>query len=234
MEYTQASAGGRRYPSYGTGNANNTWYPCTIVDSDGKEIPWVDRDNKPVMTVPERNLPVEGQRLWMPLGMGKKPPYVSRGPLMIDDLEERIMNGEFKLPFFADMTEMPGYERRAIFGLMVGNEGKTAIPVLKTLRDAGFNPEEDMLMVNVLHPKYAGANNEPYRDVKLPGVNGPNMRDTSFSGYGGIVVDWICVPLSRDCTRPAVRSPAWAGRRLLPLRADIRAVPPPPGPRASG
>lgn len=100
------------------------------------------------------------------------------------------MNGEFKLPFFADMTEMPDYERRAIFGLMVGNEGKTAVPILKTLRDAGFNPEEDMLMVNVLHPKYAGTVYHPWWDVKMPGINGPNMHDTAFSGYGGLVVDW--------------------------------------------
>jgi succinate dehydrogenase/fumarate reductase flavoprotein subunit len=119
-----------------------------------------------------------------------KSPYETAGPLMTPDLEERIMNGEFKLPFFADMTQMPDYERRAIFGLMVGNEGKTKVPILKTLRDAGFDPEEDLLMVNVLHPKYAGANEEPFWDVKLPGINGPNMRDTAFGGYGGLVVDW--------------------------------------------
>jgi succinate dehydrogenase/fumarate reductase flavoprotein subunit len=190
MEYSQASSGGRRYPSYGTGNANNTWFPCTIVDSNGKEIPWVDRDNKPVKTVPERNLPVDGQRLWLPLGIGMKSPYETCGPLMVSDLEERIMKGEYKLPFYADMTDMPDYERRAIFGLMVGNEGKTAVPILKTLRDAGFNPEVDMLMVNVLHPKYAGANEEPFWDVKLTGINGPNMRDTAFGGYGGLVVNW--------------------------------------------
>jgi succinate dehydrogenase/fumarate reductase flavoprotein subunit len=190
MEYSQASSGGRRYPSYGTGNANNTWFPATIVDANGKEIPWVDRDDRPITTVPERNLPVEGQKLWMPLGIGMTSPYETCGPLMVRDLRERIMSGEFKLPFYADMTQMPDYERRAIFGLMVGNEGKTAVPIYKTLKDAGFDPAEDMLMVNVLHPQYAGANEEPFWDVKLPGVNGPNMRDTAFGGYGGLVCDW--------------------------------------------
>ena len=34
------------YPTYGTGNAHNTWYACTIVDANGKEIPWVDKDGK--------------------------------------------------------------------------------------------------------------------------------------------------------------------------------------------
>ena len=185
MEYTTPTSGGRRYPSYGTGNANNTWFPCTIVDSEGKEIPWVNRDGTVLKTVAERSLPADGQDIWLH-GFG----YETAGPTMTPDLEERIMKGEFKLPFFADMTEMPDYERRAIFGLMVGNEGKTAIPVLKTLRDAGFNPEEDMLMANVLHPKFAGTIYHPWWDVKMAGVNGYNTRDTAFSGYGGIVVDW--------------------------------------------
>lgn len=65
MEYTMPSSGGRRYPSYGTGNANNTWFPCTIVDSDGKEIPWVNRDNVKLKTVEERSLPAEGQDMCM-------------------------------------------------------------------------------------------------------------------------------------------------------------------------
>ena len=185
MEYTLGSSGGRRYPSYGTGNANNTWFPCTIVDSDGKEIPWVDRDGKILKTYEERSMPAEGQEMWI-LGRG----YEVAGPTMTPDLEERIMSGEFKLPFFADMTEIPDWARRSIFGLMLGNEGKTAVPVVKTLRDAGFNPEEDMLMVNVLHPKFAGTVHHPWWDVKMTGVNGPNIRETAFSGYGGIVVDW--------------------------------------------
>ncbi|MBW2139240.1 MAG: hypothetical protein JRH06_17035, partial [Deltaproteobacteria bacterium] len=41
MERSQESAGPFRYPAYGTGNPHNTWFPCTIVDARGKEIPWV-------------------------------------------------------------------------------------------------------------------------------------------------------------------------------------------------
>ncbi|MGD9158429.1 MAG: hypothetical protein PVG39_08495 [Desulfobacteraceae bacterium] len=31
---------------YSTGNSHNTWFACTLVDAEGKEIPWVDRDVK--------------------------------------------------------------------------------------------------------------------------------------------------------------------------------------------
>ncbi|MDR0446368.1 MAG: FAD-binding protein, partial [Oscillospiraceae bacterium] len=30
------------WPWYGIGNPDNTWHPCTIVDNQGKVIPWVD------------------------------------------------------------------------------------------------------------------------------------------------------------------------------------------------
>ena len=185
MEYTVPTPGGRCYPSYGTGNATNTWFPCSIVDANGKEIPWVNRDGVELKTFEERSLPAEGQEFWMH-GRG----YDISGPTLTPDLEERIMKGEFKLPFFADMTELPDYARRAIFGLMLGNEGKTRITVIKTLRDAGFDPAEDMLMANVLHPRYAGDVHNPWWNMRKPGFNGFNVRDTSFSGYGGVVVDW--------------------------------------------
>jgi len=54
MERSQESAGPFRYPAYGTGNAHNTWYPCTIVDAKGKEIPWVDGKGNLLKTVEER------------------------------------------------------------------------------------------------------------------------------------------------------------------------------------
>ena len=44
---------------------------------------------------------------------------------MIRDLQERIRKSEYVLPLYADLPGMPEHERRAIFGLMVGQEGKT-------------------------------------------------------------------------------------------------------------
>jgi succinate dehydrogenase/fumarate reductase flavoprotein subunit len=188
MERSQASSGGRRYPSYMTGNSDNTWYGCIMVDAEGKEIPWIDRDGKVLKSFGERVTRAPGQKYWGP--GGSKNPYPVQGPHSIPDLEERIMKGEYKLPFFADMTVMPDTERRGIFGLMLGAEGKTLVPLVEKLTEAGFDPARDMLMANVLHPHYAGTPSEPYWDVKTPGINGPNMRETSFLNYGGILVDW--------------------------------------------
>jgi succinate dehydrogenase/fumarate reductase flavoprotein subunit len=39
---------------YSTGNSRNTWFACTLVDAEGKEIPWVNRDGKVLKTVDER------------------------------------------------------------------------------------------------------------------------------------------------------------------------------------
>ena len=66
---TNAASGGFAYPAYGTGNAHNTWYACTMVDANGKEIPWVDRDGKVLKTVSERYHPAPGQKIffqWSP------------------------------------------------------------------------------------------------------------------------------------------------------------------------
>jgi succinate dehydrogenase/fumarate reductase flavoprotein subunit len=188
MERSHSSSGGGRYPSYMTGNSDNTWYGCIMVDADGKEIPWVDRDGRTLKGFAERIAHAPGQKYWAP--GGAKNPYPIRGPHSVADLEDRIMSGEYKLPFFADMTEMPDTERRGIFGLMLGAEGKTRVPVVEMLTNAGFDPAKDMLMANVLHPRYAGTPSEPFWDVKTAGVSGPNMRETAFLNYGGILVDW--------------------------------------------
>ena len=55
------------YPQYGYGNAANTWYACTMVDANGKEIPWIDRDGNILKTVAERYRPAPGRtrRRWV-------------------------------------------------------------------------------------------------------------------------------------------------------------------------
>ena len=182
MERSMASSGGFRYPAYGTGNAHNTWFACDIVDANDKEVPWVDRDGRVLKTVEERYRPAPGQRLFI---HGPIVPYEFRGPSLIPDLPERIMKGEFVLPLYADLPSMPEHERRAIFGLMVGHEGKTRIAIYDTYTKAGFDPDKDMLQANVLPPEMAGR--------YIPWWNGigpPQWRETSFGGYGGVVVDW--------------------------------------------
>jgi len=77
---------------------------------------------------------------------------------------------------------MPEHERRAIFGLMVGNEGKTRVPVYQLYSQAGFDPDKDMLQAPII-PREAGGE----------GL-GPDMwRTGAASGSwqgGGLIVDW--------------------------------------------
>jgi len=183
MERTMPSSGGFRYPAYGTGNAHNTWYPCNIVDANGKEVPWVDRDGKALKTLSEKLRPAPGQRLFLHGYIADN--YELIGPSLIPDLGERIMKGEFVLPFYADLPSMPEHERRALFGLMVGSEGKTRIPIYENYTKAGFDPDKDMLQTNVMPPRAAGF----YRGW-WTGVGPPQWRETAFGGGGGLVVDW--------------------------------------------
>ena len=117
-------SGGFAYPTYGTGNAHNTWYACTMVDANGKEIPWVDRDGKVLKTVSERYHHAPGQKA---IFNGPNLPYEIQTPRLIPDLPERIRKGEYVLPLYADLPGMPEHERRAIWGLMIPHEGKCKI-----------------------------------------------------------------------------------------------------------
>jgi succinate dehydrogenase/fumarate reductase flavoprotein subunit len=180
MERSMPLGGGFRYPAYGTGNAGNTWYACTMVDANGKEIPWVDRDGRILKTVSERYRPAPGQKFTLhdPFMFD----YEIRGASLIPDLPERVMKGEFVLPFYADLPSMPEHERRAIWGLMVGNEGKTRIPIYKAYSAAGFDPDKDMLQANISPPRMAG--------LSWMGVGPPQWRGVAFVFMGGVVVDW--------------------------------------------
>ncbi len=175
-----AAAGGFAYPAYGTGNAHNTWYACTIVDANGKEIPWVDRDGKMLKTVSERYRPAPGQRTFLSMG---NLPYEIRGPGLIPDLPERIKKGEYVLPLYADLPGMPAHERRAIWGLMMYHEGKAKI-IYDTYQKAGFDPDKDMLQVNVMPP-------DKYIFYPWWASHGPRQwREGGFCPGSGPVFDW--------------------------------------------
>ncbi|MFC1908404.1 FAD-binding protein, partial [Chloroflexota bacterium] len=180
MERSMPAAGPFSYPNYGTGNAHNTWFACTIVDANGKEVPWVDRDGRVLKTIEERYRPAPGQRLFV-LNPGGAP-YELREPFLIPDLHERIRKGEYVLPLYADLPAMPEHERRAIFGLMVGHEGKTLIPIYENYTRAGFDPDRDMLQANVMPP-------DSYRSGdwwQARGMGAPQWR----AGGGSPVADW--------------------------------------------
>ncbi|MGN0293251.1 MAG: FAD-dependent oxidoreductase [Lachnospiraceae bacterium] len=137
------SAAGRSFPPYGTGNNHNTWYAATMVDARGVEIPYVDRDGKELKTVSERYYPAEGQKFFLKGGVIDNPKYEYRGPETLD-FDELVKRG-YKLPFYADLSRMPEAERRVIWGMMVGEEGKTKIPIYRNYTERGFDPEKHML-----------------------------------------------------------------------------------------
>jgi succinate dehydrogenase/fumarate reductase flavoprotein subunit len=169
------------YIAYGVGNAHNTWHGCPIVDAHGKEVPWVDRDGDELGTIAERFQPSPGQPFMVGHGLRIPPTYENHVKALVPDLPDRISSGEFALPLYADLSQLPESERRAIFGLMVGNEGKTRIPVYDTLTKAGFDPDHGMLQVPVMRP-------DAYRHANFwAGMPVPQWRQW---GTGGLVVDW--------------------------------------------
>jgi succinate dehydrogenase/fumarate reductase flavoprotein subunit len=171
---------GYHFPSYGTGNPKNTWFPCTMVDARGKEIPWVDGLGNPIRTHEDRTKAAPGQKF-----LGERAPAPAyKAPHLIEDLEERVKKGEFLLPLYADLPGMPDHERKAIWGLMVGEEGRTRIPVFKNYGDAGFDPEKDLLQ------SYFLLGGEPFPGMwqhsTLPFIRGRGP----FASPGGLVTDW--------------------------------------------
>ena len=145
------------WPWYGIGNPDNTWHPCTLVDNKGTVIPWVDTYNHPISTMEERHLPAAEQPF---MGMLRPTPDIN---------PEKLKSGEYEMPLWADLSSMPEDERRAIWGLMVGNEGRTRTAIYDYFNKAGFNPETDMLQCPSMLP-------ENYIDPRKDWFQGePNM-----------------------------------------------------------
>ncbi|MBW1863428.1 MAG: FAD-binding protein [Deltaproteobacteria bacterium] len=161
---------------YSHGNALNTWVPCSMVDARGKQIPWVDRDEKVLESVEERTRPASGQKF-----MGERTQmYEHKRPELLPDLAEQVKKGEFTLPLYADLPGMPEHERKAIWGLMVGEEGKTKIPVYTYYTEAGFDPSKHLLQ------SYMFLGSDPMRaDVRTQDRTGGELGDA-----GGLVTDW--------------------------------------------
>ncbi|MGN0355602.1 MAG: FAD-dependent oxidoreductase [Muricoprocola sp.] len=167
------SSSGRSFPPYGTGNNHNTWYAATMVDARGVEIPYVNRDGVELKTVSERYYPAPGQKFFLKGGVIDNPKYEYRGPetLPFDELMRR----GYQLPFYADLSRMPEMERKVIWGVMVGEEGKTKIPILKNYTDRGFDPEKHML--------------QSYGNGWQSASFLPQERQL-FGAPGGIITDW--------------------------------------------
>jgi len=175
---------GLGYAPYSMGNAGNTFHGTPIVDADGKEVPWVDPFGRELNTVEDRFIPQDGQQFSLGIGIGISRTNKEFGLNDITpDLPERIEKGEFKLPLYADLTRLPEHERRVIFGMMVGNEGKTRIPIYNTMTRAGFDPDKDMFQAPVM--PLEGYFNSNYWSAA---PNTPSV--VRMLGGGGFLVDW--------------------------------------------
>ena len=161
---------------YSHGNQMNSWFPCNMVDARGKEIPYVERDGRILKSVDERTRPAVGQKF-----MGERTNgYEHKRPDLIPDLLERIKKGEFVLPLYADLTSMSEHERKAIWGLMLGEEGKTKAPILDTYTKAGFDPDKDLLQ------SYMFLGSDPIRGSVRP----ESRAGGELGDAGGLVTDW--------------------------------------------
>lgn len=167
-------SGERCFPPYGTGNTHNTWYACSMVDANGKEIPWVDRDGKILQSISERYRPAPRQKFFLK-GGGETYfhhyDYLGPDTMSVDQLLEQ----GYELPFYADLTSMPEHERKVIWGLMVGEEGKTKIPILQTYTEQGFDPKTHLL--------------QSYGTGWSSAAFLPRERQL-FGVPGGLMIDW--------------------------------------------
>ena len=172
------------WPRFGIGNPSNTWYPCTIVDNRGKEVPWEDKNGKLLKTVEERNIPAEDQEY---CGSTMSDNYKNcKTAGLVHDLPERIRSGEFELPLWADLPSMPEKERRSIWGVMIGNEGKTRYTIFDLYTRSGFNPDKDMLMAPIMEPEGYSSGGWFHGE---PGAVKP-WRTEGFGMQGEPAVDW--------------------------------------------
>ena len=172
------------WPRFGVGNPNNTWFPCTIVDNNGKEVPWEDVDGNILTDVKQRNLPTATQEY---CGSTISDVYKhAKTPNLIHDLPERIRAGEFELPLWADLAGMPEDERRSIWGMMIGNEGKTRYTIFDLYTRKGFDPDQDMLMAPIMNPEgyLSGGWFHGAPDAA------PTWRSESFGMQAQPAVDW--------------------------------------------
>ncbi|MCX6012523.1 MAG: FAD-dependent oxidoreductase [Chloroflexi bacterium] len=190
MEYSKRSnvASGSCFPFYGTGNPFNTWYPCSMVDADGKEVPWMGKNGSILESYSERVHPAGRLKPFKKIYKNvaelidkNANAYKHRVPPdIVADLEERIVKGELKLPLYADLPGLSEMERKAIWGLMVGNEGRTNIPIHKTYTESGFDPKKDQLQSYIMLSG-GGLFEQALPHIRIAGELG---------SAGGPVVDW--------------------------------------------
>jgi succinate dehydrogenase/fumarate reductase flavoprotein subunit len=140
---------GTGYKHHWYGGASDASYEnLPIVDANGKRLPW----------------PTQG---WADGGaMGPTPE-------VLETIHQGVLKGEYALPFYGDFPSMAEVERRATWGLMIGEESTTEI-IVKTFTESGFDPNKHLLQNYQL----------------IEGRSQPQFRSVdSARGRGGILID---------------------------------------------
>ena len=181
-------SGTRSFPPYGTGNTHNTWYACSMVDAEGREIPWADRDgNDPHGGLGAVSSGAGAEAV--PQGwMRARLPHTSSRDRTFSPWTN-FWSRDTSCPSTPTFLPCRSWKRRAIWGLMVGEEGKTRIPILHNYSAGGVRSRP-------------GSAPELRRGVEsaafLP-------QERQLFGYpGGLVNDWTLRTNLEGLTPPEI------------------------------
>lgn len=203
----QFSAAGRSFPPYAAGNNHNTWYPASLVDATGREIPYADRDGNILSKVMDRFYPARGQDFFLKGGNIEQAKYAYDGPETLP--YEKLREQGYKLPFYADLGSLPKQERDVIWGMMIGEEGKTKIPVYQNYKDKGFDPARHV--VQCYGVGWKSGNFLP-QERQLFGMPGGFMNDWRLmSNIPGLFISGDAL-FSSNCFGHAACTGSYAGR----------------------
>lgn len=212
----QIFAAGRSFPPYSTGNNHNTWYAASMVDATGREIPYADRDGRILPDVRSRYFPAEGQRFFLKGGNIEQAKYEYEGPETLP--YEKLKQMGYKLPFYADLSTMPELERKVIWGMMVGQESKTNVPVLRNYQEAGFDPTKHVLQCYGVG--WTSAEFLP-QERQLFGLPGGFMNDWKLqTNLPGLFVSGDAL-FASNCYGHAAATGYYAGRHAAEYAASM-------------
>jgi succinate dehydrogenase/fumarate reductase flavoprotein subunit len=103
--------------------------------------------------------------------------------LMETDVPEKLKSGEYKQPFYTDLTRLGPNSRDIMWRLMLAHEGKCRVPIYEQFTKWGFDPAKHKLQYPIadysqfmsFETAWAGAQHTPH-----------NWKGSS----GGLTVDW--------------------------------------------
>ncbi|MCL1834944.1 MAG: FAD-dependent oxidoreductase [Oscillospiraceae bacterium] len=184
MEMVSPGISGMGYAPYSTANDNNTYQGAPSVDRNGKLAQYAYPDGtlidneEDIFKSCEEGSFVIGHGI--ALDNGYKPKYMAS----VGDrtLWDKVLAGEYEMPFYNDFTLLSPTSRRILFGLMLAHEGKCRVPIYENLTAWGFDPDKDMLQYPV--GDYSGG---------ALGMSwmGPKHTPANWrAGHGGYLVDW--------------------------------------------